>query len=416
MAPVGATAVVSEASGAGPLAGVRVLDLTSVIFGPFATQLLAELGAEVVKIESPEGDNMRHASPARTHGMGALFLNLNRGKRSVVLDLKRAEARDALLRMTRSADALISNVRPRAMARLGLDYETVRAHNPRIVYMLCVGFGQAGPYADRPAYDDLVQGSAGLPWLMQECGAPRPAYVPLALVDRVAGIHAAYALAAALYERERSGRGQVVEVAMFEAMAQFVLGDHLGGLTFDPALGGPGYDRLLTPDRRPYQTADGHLCVLIYNDKQWRSFLALVGEPERFEADPRFGSQADRARHYDEVYAYVADMMRTRTTAEWAQALADADIPHMPMNSIEDIVTDHHLQRVGFLRAQEHPTQGRLRTIGSPTRWSRSGSPHLSPAPGHGEHSVEVLREVGYPDEAVEAMLRDGATAAPDAG
>jgi crotonobetainyl-CoA:carnitine CoA-transferase CaiB-like acyl-CoA transferase len=407
---------VSGPAGAGPLAGVRVLDLTSVVFGPFATQLLAELGAEVVKVEAPEGDNMRHSSPARTHGMGALFLNLNRGKRSVVLDLKQAEAHEALLRMARSSDALISNIRPRALARLGLDYETVREENPSIVYVLCVGFGQSGPYAERPAYDDLVQGSVGIPWLMQESGALRPSYVPLTLVDRIAGIHAAYALAAALFERERSGRGQVVEVPMFEAIAQFVLGDHLGGLTFDPALGGPGYDRLLVPDRRPYPTADGHLCVLVYNDKQWRSFLAVVGEPERFEADPRFASQADRARHYDEVYAYVAEMMRTRTTAEWAQALADADIPHMPMNSLEDIVADAHLRRVGFLRDQEHPTQGRLRTIGSPTSWSASGSPEVSPAPRLGEHSVEVLRELGYADEVIEAMLRHGATAVPDDG
>jgi crotonobetainyl-CoA:carnitine CoA-transferase CaiB-like acyl-CoA transferase len=413
---VGTEAGVSGPAGAGPLAGVRVLDLTSVVFGPFATQLLAELGAEVVKVEAPEGDNMRHSSPARTHGMGALFLNLNRGKRSVVLDLKQAEAREALLRMARSSDALISNIRPRALARLGLDYETVREENPSIVYVLCVGFGQSGPYAERPAYDDLVQGSVGIPWLMQEAGASRPNYVPLTLVDRITGIHAAYALAAALFERERSGRGQVVEVPMFEAIAQFVLGDHLGGLTFEPALGGPGYDRLLVPDRRPYETADGHLCLLVYNDKQWRSFLALVGEPERFEADPRFGSQAARARHYDEVYAYVAEMVRGRTTAEWAQALADADIPHMPMNSLDDVVADRHLGSVGFLREQDHPTEGRVRTIGSPTSWSRSGSPEVSPAPRLGEHSLEMLREIGYPDEVVEAMLRDGATATPDDG
>jgi crotonobetainyl-CoA:carnitine CoA-transferase CaiB-like acyl-CoA transferase len=401
-------------AGAGPLAGVRVLDLTSVILGPFATQLLAELGADVIKVEAPEGDIMRHSSPARSDGMGALYLNLNRGKRSVVLDLKQDSARDALLHLASSTDALISNVRPRALARLGVDYDTIRKRNPGIVYLLCVGFGQDGPYANRPAYDDLIQGGVGIPWLMRESGASTPRYAPLTLADRVVGMRAAYALAAALFERERGGGGQLVELPMFETMAHFVLGDHLGGLTFQPPLGEPGYARLLASHRRPYATADGYLCVLIYNDKQWRSFLTLVGEPERFEADPRFGSQAARGHHYEEIYAYVAETMRTRTTAQWAEAFAGADIPCMPMNSVEDLLADAHLQDVGLISEEEHPTEGRLRTVGTPSSWSRSGAPELTPAPAHGEHSVEVLREHGYPDDAIQTMLGDGATVEPD--
>jgi crotonobetainyl-CoA:carnitine CoA-transferase CaiB-like acyl-CoA transferase len=268
----------------GPLAGVRILDLTSVVMGPFATQILAGLGAEVIKIESPEGDNMRHVGPMRHAGMGHIFLHANRGKKSVVLDLKQSSAREALLRMVSGADVLTSNVRPAAMRRLGLDYETLAARNPRLIFVSCCGFGQRGLYAPKPAYDDLIQGAAGIPWLMEEYGTSTPCYVPVTLADRLTGLHAAYAVAAALYARERTGKGQAVEVPMFEAVSQFVLGDHMGGLTFDPPIGDPGYKRLLTAHRRPYATKDGHLCVLIYNDKHWKSFFAAIGEPERLRA------------------------------------------------------------------------------------------------------------------------------------
>ena len=397
---------------AGPLAGVRILDLTSVVMGPFATQILAGLGAEVIKVESPEGDNMRHVGPMRHPGMGHIFLHANRGKKSVVLDLKQPAARDAVLRMTKNADVLISNVRPAALKRLGLDYDTVSARNPRIIYVNCGGFAQRGPYAAKPAYDDLVQGAAGIPWLMQEYGAATPCYAPVTLVDRLTGLHAAYAVAAALYARERTGKGQSVEVPMFEAAVQFVLGDHMGGLTFDPPIGDPGYARLLTAHRRPYATKDGHLCVLIYNDKQWKSFFAAMGEPERFERDQRFSTQTNRAKHIDEVYAYVAEVMRTRSTAEWRTLLDKADIPNQPMNSPEDILADPHLRATGFLGEEAHPTEGRLRTMRAPTSWSGTPPATPAPAPNFGEHTVEVLRDAGYSASEIDAMLRERAAIA----
>jgi crotonobetainyl-CoA:carnitine CoA-transferase CaiB-like acyl-CoA transferase len=397
---------------AGPLAGIRVLDLTTVLMGPFATQLLAGLGAEVIKVEPPEGDGIRQIGPMRHAGMGHIFLHVNRGKRSIVLDLKQPAARDALLRLAERADVMISNVRPAAMRRLGLDYETVAARNRRVVYVSCCGFGQAGPSAAKPAYDDLIQGAVGVPWLMQRAGAPAPAYAPVTLVDRLTGLHAAYAVSSALYARERTGKGQAVEVPMFEAATQFVMGDHLGGLTFDPPLGEAGYARLLTPHRRPYATRDGHLCLLIYNDKQWRSFFTAVGDPERFERDARFSSQTARGEHIDAVYAYVAEIMRTRTTAEWERLLDEADIPHQPMNSPADILADPHLRATGFVAEEHHPTEGALRVLGTPTTWSATPPGKPTPAPRLGEHTIEVLREAGCSAAEIEALLSSGAARA----
>jgi len=259
----------SSRPSSGPLAGVRILDLTTVILGPFATQILAQLGAEVIKVESREGDNMRHVGPMHHPGMGHIFLNANAGKQSVVLDLTHPQGREAALRIADGCDVLISNVRPQALARLGLDYDSIKPRNPRLIHVSCCGFDQEGPDAARPAYDDLIQGATGIPWLMQAYGNPQPAYAPTTLSDRVTGLHTVYAVTTALYARSQTGVGQAVVVPMFEAMAQFILGDHMAGLTFEPPRGEPGYARLLTPHRKPYATQDGLLCVLIYNDKHW---------------------------------------------------------------------------------------------------------------------------------------------------
>lgn len=397
----------------GPLAGIRILDLTSVVMGPFATQILASLGAEVIKVEAPEGDTMRHVGPMNHAGMGNIFLQANQGKRSLVLDLKQPAALEAVIRLIARCDVLISNIRPKALARLGLDYESVRAVNPRLIHVSCCGFGQDGPYADRPAYDDLIQGAAGLPWLMSQYGADKPCYTPVTLADRVTGLHAVYSVTAALYERERSGEGQAIVVPMFEAMVQFVLGDHLGGLSFDSRNGTAGYARLLTAHRRPYETKDGHLCVLIYNDKQWKAFFAAIGQSQRFEQDARFSSQTNRAQHIDEIYAELEELMCLRTTAEWRQLLDAADIPNMPMNSPLDLLNDPHLNAVGFIKRTEHPTEGSLRTPGNPTTWSRSTCDDACPAPNLGEHSIDVLTELGYSAAEIAALQATGAVGNP---
>src|SRR3989304_5749862 len=335
---------------AGPPAGVRVLALPTVILGPFATQVLAGLGAEVIKIESPEGDDMRHVVPLRGPGTGHVFLPLHPG--------------------------------PKTRA----------------------------PPPGRPAYDDLVQGTAGMSWLLQQYTGGEPGYVPVPLADRVTGLHAVYAVCAALYARERTGRGPAVGVPVFEAMAQCVLGDHMGGLTFVPPLGEPGYARLLTPNRRPYRTKDGYLCVLIYNDKQWRSFFAAIGDPEGMDRDPRFSTHTNPAAAIDEVYAWVAETMRTRTTAEWRELLEKADIPHAPMNSPADLLADPELAVTGFLTLEDHPTEGRLHVMGTPTDWSKTQPDDPTPAPRLGENSATLLAAAGYSEEEIRAMAAAGAT------
>jgi len=393
----------------GPLAGVKVVDMTSVIMGPFATQILASLGAEVIKVESPEGDNMRHVGPMRNAAMGYIFLQANQGKQSVVLDLKQPSARDALLRLVQDCDVLISNVRPQAMARLGLAYEDLQPLNPRLIHVSCCGFDQSGPYAAKPAYDDLIQGATGVPWLAQQYGGGDPAYAPMTLGDRVTGLHAVYAVTTALYARERSGHGQAIVVPMFEAMTQFILGDHLAGLSFEPPMGEPGYARLLTRHRKPYQTADGHLCVLIYNDKHWHSFFAAIGQPERMR-EPMFATHTQRAANIDAVYAEVSRLMRERTTAQWRALLDTADVPNMPMASPADLLADPHHQATGFVRTVQHPTEGPLKTTGVPTQWSAT-PPALSasPAPQLGEHTTAVLQQLGFSADEIAAMQASGA-------
>ncbi len=391
----------------GPLSGIKILDLTTVVMGPFATQILAELGADVIKVETHDGDNMRHVGPMVSPGMGHLYLNLNRGKRGIVLDLKDAQGREALLRMVRTTDVLIYNVRPQAMARLGLAYDDVRAVNPRLIYVGAYGYSQRGPYAAKAAYDDLIQGATGLASLASRTEGEAPRYAPVNLADRVTGLHAVYAVTTALFFRERSGQGQSVEVPMFESMSHFVLGDHLAGLSWEPPIGGSGYARL--EHRRPYRTQDGWLCVLVYNDKQWKSFLQAVGRADLLE-DPRFFPHASRATHIDEIYAILAELMSARPSADWIALLERIDIPVAPVNSVEDLVEDSHLAAGGFFSFEEHPSEGRLRVPRTPTGWSACAPQQLRPAPRLGEHSAEVLREAGYSDAEIERLVQRGVT------
>jgi len=400
----------------GPLHGVRILDLTTVVMGPYATQILADFGADVVKLEPPEGDVMRHNAPMRSKGMGHIFMNANRNKRSVVLDLKQPAGREACLAIAKNADVLVYNIRPQAMARLKLSYEAVRAVNPRLIYVGAFGYSQRGPYAAKAAYDDLIQGAAGLPWLLKESGAESPRYVPATLADRSVGLHIVNAVCAALYRREKSGQGQRVDVPMFESLLQTVLGEHMGGHTYEPGVGEKrgalGYARMLASGRRPYETRDGYVCVLVYNDKQWRAFFGLIGRPELL-ADPRYATPTARSQNFDESNRLVAEAMKTRSTAEWIAALEAADIPVQRMNSLEDIVVDPHLAAIGYFRSVEHPSEGRIKSMAVPSEWSESPPEYRRHAPRHGEHTREVLREAGLSDEEIEAMLARGAAVAP---
>lgn len=393
----------------GPLEGLRVLDLTTVLMGPYATQLMADMGADVVKIEPPGGDTVRGIGPMRNPGMGHIFLHVNRNKRSLVLDLKQPDGLAAFYRLAETADVVIYNIRPQAMRRLGIDYERLQALNPRIIYAGLYGYGEAGPYAGKPAYDDLIQGAAAIPSIMSMASGDEPRYVPLTLADRTVGLMASNTILAAVVSRAKTGVGQQIEIPMFETMVQYVLSDHLGGETFLPSEGSSGYPRLLVKERRPYQTLDGYLCVLIYNDKQWASFLALTGHADWFTQDPRFASIGVRTQHINDLYRMVGQAVATRTTQEWIALLGDADIPCMPLHDIDSLTKDPHLEAVGMIRQVMHPTEGAMRQIGVPVRLS--GTPVLDeqkPAPQLGQHSEEILHEAGFSAQAIESLMARG--------
>jgi crotonobetainyl-CoA:carnitine CoA-transferase CaiB-like acyl-CoA transferase len=351
---------------------------------------------------------MRHAGHMRNPGMGPVYLHANRNKRSIVIDLKKPEGRDTLLALAATADMLVHNVRPAAMERLSLGYEAFAALNRRLIYLALVGFDQRGPYAPFPAMDDVIQGASGIAGLhAQYCG--EPLYVPMVMVDRYCAINAAQVALAALFMRERTGRGQSIEVPMFESMVQAVLGDHMGGETFDPPAGPMGYARLLTPHRRPFKTRDGHIALIVYTDAQWQAFFDVVGEPERFRSDPRFTTAAARAQNHDAAYAMLAEYLLARSTSEWIALLRARDIPCMPIHDLRGVMDDPHLRTVGLFETRDHPSEGRVRTMRVSSRWSDADLSIYRHAPRAGEQTVEILRQAGLPAARIEALLASGA-------
>jgi crotonobetainyl-CoA:carnitine CoA-transferase CaiB-like acyl-CoA transferase len=393
----------------GPLEGVRVVDFSSVIAGPWASHILADQGADVIKIESAQGDIIRQAPPVRNAAMGPVFLTANRSKRSVVLDLKTADGCAAALRLCANADVVLNNVRPAAMRRLGLDYAAISQLKPDVVYVSLVGFDQAGPYAARPTYDDLIQGASGLASLFTQTGSAEPQYVPFQLVDRISGISAVNAILAALFQRERTGRGEAIEVPMFETMAELVLADHLGGEAFVPPIGPTGYQRLLTPHRRPYRTSDGYVCVLLVTETHWARFFALAGRAAEYAADPRLCEAPVRRLDYDNAYRAVAEVLATRPSAEWLALLEAADIPVMHLHDIASLLDDPHLAATGFLGTEEYPSEGTIRTMRPPQHWAATPPATHTPAPRLGEHTEDVLREAGLDDTTIAAILERNA-------
>lgn len=381
----------------GPLHGVRILDLTTVIMGPAATQILGDLGADVIKIESPDGDSMRKVGPVRHKGMGPMYLQANRNKRSVKLDLKDPKDRQRLIALAGAVDVVVSNIRPQALRRLGLDYATLSQANPGVIFCCAVGYGSDGPHAGKAVYDDLMQAASGLSALFgQVDGTPR--YAPINVSDRVVGLYLTIAIMAALQHRQATGEGQEVEVPMFETMAQFVLQDHMGGGAFVPPLGEMGYKRLLSTTRGPYPTQDGHLCVVVYTDAHWRAFTEMVGQPDLMERDPRFKDMATRVQHSDDMGRFLYEHMPRYTTAQWIEKLEAADIPVSPVNGIADLFEEPHLKAVNMFSEVEHPTEGTLKMARFPIRFSRSPATVRRLAPNVGEHTDEVLRELLGPD------------------
>ncbi|OZI54064.1 CaiB/BaiF CoA transferase family protein [Bordetella genomosp. 4] len=399
---------ISDAAKA-PLEGLRVIDLTQVVVGPYATQVLADFGAEVIKIEHPTGDLARWiGGKSTTPGMAAKYLHLNRNKKSIALDLKKPGAAEALKKLIATADVVIHNMRPSAAARLGLSAKDLLELKPDLIYCSVVGFGQGGRYKDKPAYDSIIQGASGLA-AINNGGDGEPRFVPMVIADRTVGIMVANTILMAVVQRLRHGGPQIIEVPMFESMTAFVLAEHLFLKTFDPPLGETGDSRLLNPNSRPIRTADGYICVTANTDEQVFAMFDAMGRSD-LRTDPRFAEKRARFENIGEMFRIRNEIFASRTTAQWLEILEAADVPAMPLHTLDSVLKDPHLTETGLFQAIDHPTEGKIINLRNPIRFS-SYEPSLKwPAPLIGQHSVELLRSVGVSDRDIETMLESGAT------
>jgi crotonobetainyl-CoA:carnitine CoA-transferase CaiB-like acyl-CoA transferase len=378
------------AKGAGPLAGIRVVDVTSMVFGPYCTQIMADMGADVIKVEPPAGDNTRYINAGPAPGLGGVFTNVNRGKRSVVLDLRSDQGKEAMRRLIESADVFIHSMRGKAIDKLGFSYADVSAINPNIIYTNCYGYSRRGPEGDRPAYDDTIQAECGLTHV-QNLMTGEPEFVATIMADKVAGLTALYATMMALFHRERTGEGQEVEVGMYETMASFMLVEHASGQMFNPPLGPAHYHRAVARNRKPYKTKDGYVAALVYNDKHWHAFVDAV-KPEW--NGPQYDRLEDRAKEIDKVYGLLAETFATRTTQEWLDLLEELHVPAAPLRTTDELFEEEHLNAIGFFETVDSP-QGPVRYPGVPTWFSKTPGKVAGPTPLLGQDTDDVLEELG---------------------
>lgn len=403
----------SAAAASGPLSGVRVIDSTVNILGPLATQILGDMGADVIKIEAPEGDPMRYSGRSKNRAMASLFMNANRNKRSVVLDLKRPAGLKALQRLVEGADVFVHSLRPQSAERLGIAYGELGRLNPRLVYAYAPGYRPDGPNRNRPAFDDVIQGESGIAAMIgRVSGEPR--YIPMVMADKLCGTVLASAIGMALFERERTGLGQEVAVPMLETVLAFNLVEHLWVNFFEEGDGELGYSRMFSQHRRPYATRDGHICLLAVADEQWRRLFRVLGRAE-LAADERFATIGARTQNIDALYAIVADEIAKKTTGAWQQALDEADVPNGVVQSLKGLAQNDYLKQTGFFRHYEHPSEGAMVTTAVPVQFARTpGAIRLAP-PRLGEHTDSVLRELGYSGAEIEDAARGGRSAARSA-
>ena len=389
----------------GALKGIKILDLTSVGFGPYACQILGDYGAEIIKIESPDGDITRGIAPFRNNGMGHFFLNANRNKRSLVLDLKKPEAKKIFFKLAETADVLITSIRPAAMDRLGLGFKACQKVNDKLIYVALVGFGQSGPYAKRPAYDDIIQGVSGMA-SMQGGRNGDPTFVNASICDKICSQVAAHATLAALYSRTNSETGQLVEVPMFESMVGFNLVEHQAGMTFDPALGSTGYERSMAEHRKPYATLDGFVCALPYTTKHWQTFFSIMKRNEMIN-DLRVTDPKLRSEKIGELYELVSELVKTWKTEDLLDALNTGDIPHGEATALDDLANDPHLEKVGYFQTWDHPSEGKIKLTAPPVKFSKTPATIDRLPPSLGEHNSEILKEIGFDDEEISALRRN---------
>jgi crotonobetainyl-CoA:carnitine CoA-transferase CaiB-like acyl-CoA transferase len=387
------------------LQGIRIIEVGAVVLGPYAGQILADLGAEVIKVEPPEGDIARDAHPQGAGG-GALFVNNNRNKRMLAIDLKHPQGQAALARLIERSDVLLHNMRVDAAERLGLGYEAVTAINPQIVHCAAIGFGQRGPYRDRPAFDDIIQAASGLAGLAMQHGG-EPQFVPTIIADKVAALHTVYGILAALVARGRGHTAPIrVEVPMFEAMVSFLSNEHLAAATFAED-GAPGYPRVLSKHRRPYRTADGWIAVLPYTAAQWRRLLEEVGRADIAEQAWFRDPQARQAR-IDELYALLGESLTARTTDMWLAALTARDIPCSRVATPREVLNDPHLAEIGFFDVPAGYPDGVVRSVPQPVVFEGvDGAPDMPPG-ALGADSRAVLHACGLGDAEIEALVAAG--------
>jgi crotonobetainyl-CoA:carnitine CoA-transferase CaiB-like acyl-CoA transferase len=399
---------VTDKGARGPLDGIKVIDLTTVVVGPICTRTLADYGADVIKVEAPGGDLLRTMAEGSRHvGMSGKFINFNRNKRSIVLDIKKPTGLAALLRLIERADVFVSNVRPEGLARAGLDYESLVKRNPRLIHCSILAFGRGGRYFNRPAYDPVIQSLSGVAGtIARATGEPR--FVPMVMSDHVSGLISAQAIGFALYRREKTGRGEAIDVPMLENMASFVASEHLGAMTFDPPVGPSGDGRLLSPNYRPVPTKDGYVTVRPNTNAQAFAFFDAIGRPE-LKTDPRFDSAASRTKNAKDYFEVQATSLGHKTTDEWVELFDKLDVPAARYNSIDDLLADPHLKDVGFFKVEQHPSEGKIRRTRLANLFSGGARQNEGHAPLLGQHTREVLREAGYAAGEIEKLLADGA-------
>ena len=393
------------------LKGTRIIDLTTTYLGPYATQWLGDMGADVIKVEALTGDVGRSPLPSRSPDMGAGFINSNRNKRSIAIDLKHPRGLEVVLRLVRNADALVHNMRPKAAEKLGLGYGELKAANPKLVYCFAAGFGQDGPYADEPAYDDIIQAMCGLASLNADSsGAPR--FLPTIAADKIIGLHLAFAVASALAHRYRTGEGAMIEVPMFESMVAFLMVEHLAGRSFVPPLGEAGYDRLLAPNRRPYRTRDGYVAIMPYTTLQWTRFLECVGRDD-LRAQDWIKDPVQRSANVNALYGVIADAAPQKTTAEWLVLMEERDVPCGPVNHIGDLFDEPHLKAVQLFEQATHPSEGDMLAVRSPFRITGVAHRPDRAAPQTGSSGADVLGEAGYSPSEAESLFAHGIVRRP---
>ena len=396
----------------GPLKGLKIIELTSVVLGPWAAQILADMGAEVIKVEAPFGDSNRQLGASRNPNMAALYLSNNRNKRSLVLDLKQASARDALLTIIKDCDVFLHNNRPQVMTKLKLEYNDVKSVNENIIYCGTYGYSKDGPYGEKGALDDSIQAASGIAAL-NELVLGEPRYLPTVVADKTTAITVVYSILAALFHRERTGSGQEVEVPMFETMVSFVMAEHIWGEVFEPPLGKAGYTRLMSHHRKPYKTKDGYIAVLPYMNNHWKTFCEKAERQDLIE-DDRFKNLSSRVENIDDTYSETGKILSTKTTQEWLDIFADTKVPVIVVNSLDDLFTDPHLEAVGFWQDFDHPTEGKLKMPGFPAKFSKTPATIRKHAPNFGEHSLEILAEAGIDEETIKQMIESKATLVSD--